>query len=132
MTEAIVGLVGVSIGGAFALAGTWLQGRQAASVEDARTQRLAQAELDSAHRELAQRYLLQLADAVDSLQYRVRNWAKRGGAAYSESRDPGYWQITTLYAFGRALAAERVLALDGVYVQLGRVGISVAPRQVED
>jgi hypothetical protein len=132
MSEAIVGLAGVAIGGAFALAGTWLQGRQAASVELARTQRLAQAELESAQREIAQRYLFQLADSVDSLRHRVRNWARHGGAAFSESRDPGYWKITTLYAFGRALAAERVLALEGAYVQLGRVGAALEPRRVED
>src|SRR5215208_123611 len=132
MSEAIVGLVGAAIGGAFALAGTWLQGREAASVELARSQRVARDELNSAQRELAQRYLFQLDDAVDSLRYRIRNWAKRSGETFSERRDPGYWRITTLYAFGRALAAERVLALEGVYVQLGRVGTSFAPRQVED
>lgn len=30
--------------------------------------------------------------------------------------DPGYWDVTTLYALGRALAAERMLALEGIHV----------------
>ena len=65
-------------------------------------------------RALAQRYLFQLRDAVDSLDARVENCQDRGGAGFAESRDPGYWQITSLYAIGRALAAERILDLEGV------------------
>lgn len=81
---------------------------------------------------LAQSYLFQFQEAVESLRYRINNWADRGGPSWSESKDPGYWDITTLYALGRALGAERVLALEGVYPALERVGRGLAPRQVED
>ena len=53
-----------------------------------------------------------------SLRSRLKNWAWRGGQAYSESVDPGYWDVTTLYALGRALAAERILSLEGVYAAI--------------
>jgi hypothetical protein len=81
---------------------------------------------------LAQTYLFQLQEAVESLRHRINNWADRGGPRYSESKDPGYWEITTLYALGRALGAERILALEGVYLALERVGRGLLPRQVED
>lgn len=81
---------------------------------------------------LAQTYLFQLQEAIESLRHRVNNWADRGGARYSESKDPGYWEITSLYALGRALGAERMLALEGVYPALERAGRGLAPRQVED
>jgi hypothetical protein len=80
-----------------------------------------------------QRYLFQLRDAVDSLGARVDNWKDRGGARFAESRDPGYWQITSLYAIGRALAAERILDLEGVYLQIGSTfRRHLERRQVED
>ena len=81
---------------------------------------------------LAQSYLFQLQEAVESLRHRINNWADREGPRWSESKDPGYWEITTLYAVGRALGAERVLSLEGVYPALKRVGRGLAPRQVED
>jgi hypothetical protein len=46
-------------------------------------------------------------------------------------RDPGYWEPTTLYAFARALGAERVLALEGVYVELEQARRELAPFQVQ-
>jgi hypothetical protein len=55
---------------------------------------------------------------VVSLRLRLENWARSGGQAWSESIDPGYWDVTTLYALGRALAAERILSLDGVYATI--------------
>jgi hypothetical protein len=55
---------------------------------------------------------------VVSLRSRLKNWAWRGGQAYSESVDPGYWNVTTLYALGRALAAGRILSLEGVYAAI--------------
>jgi hypothetical protein len=67
---------------------------------------------------LARRYLFQLGDAVDSLQHRVDNWAHRGGLEFSEGKFPGYWEVTSLYAVARALGAERILDLEGVYVEL--------------
>ena len=32
--------------------------------------------------------------------------------------EPGYWEVTSLYAVARALGAERILALGGIYVEL--------------
>jgi hypothetical protein len=55
---------------------------------------------------------------VDSLQHRVDNWAHRGGLEFPEGRFPGYWEVTSLYAVARALGAERILDLEGVYVEL--------------
>ena len=55
---------------------------------------------------------------MDSLQHRVDNWAHRGGLEFSEGRFPGYWEVTSLYAVARALGAERILDLEGVYVEL--------------
>ncbi len=69
-------------------------------------------------RELVQRYLFQLQDAVVSPRLRLENWAWRGGQTVSESVDPGYWDVTILYALGRALAAERILSLEGVYAAI--------------
>ena len=100
------------------------------SMTRAKTQSVARL---SDPRTMAQRYLFQLRDAVDSLDARVENWKDRGGAGFAESRDPGYWQITSLYAIGQALAAERILDLEGVYVQLeSTVGRELERRQVED
>jgi hypothetical protein len=67
---------------------------------------------------LARHYLHQLGDAVDSLRHRVDNWAHRGGHEYSEAQYPGYWEVTSLYAVARALGAERILDLEGVYLEL--------------
>ena len=52
------------------------------------------------------------------MRRRIENWAKGGGQLVTRS-DPGYWDVTTLYAMGRALAAERILALDGAFADLG-------------
>ncbi len=32
--------------------------------------------------------------------------------------EPGYWEVTSLYPVARALMAERILALGGIYVEL--------------
>jgi hypothetical protein len=70
---------------------------------------------------LVRRYLFQLQDAVESLDARLDNWAVGGGEEHSERVDPGYWKITMLYALARALGAERILAIEGVYPQLESV-----------
>jgi hypothetical protein len=70
---------------------------------------------------LVRRYLFQFQDAVESLDHRLGNWADRGGEEHSERVDPGYWKITMLYALARALGAERILAIEGVYPQLESV-----------
>lgn len=56
--------------------------------------------------------------------YRIQhgeNTANCGGLEYSERRFPGYWEVTSLYAVARALGAECILDLEGVYVELRAV-----------
>lgn len=125
MSGAISSLLGAIVGGLAAIGGAWLQARnaarlqreQAARQEDERRAESA-ALLEERRRLLARRYLYQLGDAVDSFLSRVDNWAHRGGLAWSERLHPGYWEVTSLYVVGRALGAERVLALEGVYIEL--------------
>ena len=125
MSSAISSLLGAIVGGLAAIGGAWLQARNAARLQGAeaarqeKQRREQSAALIQERRELlARRYLYQLGDAVDSLLHRVDNWAHRGGPSYAEGLYPGYWEITSLYAVARALAAERVLDLEGVYVEL--------------
>jgi hypothetical protein len=139
MSEAIIGLLGALVGGGAALAGAILQARAAERAERRRSENAARQAREEADRRasevfhgVAQRYLFQLQEAVDSLRYRIDNWAHRGGPGYVDSKDPGYWEITTLYALGRALGAERLLALEGVYVELERIGLRLVQRQVEE
>lgn len=139
MSDAAVGLVGALVGGLAALGGAVVQARASERSERARREAAArQAREDTERREaesfraLAQRYLFQLGDAVESLDKRLENWTLEGGAELAGQRDPGYWQITTLYAIGRALAAERILDLEGVYVQIEEAfGRRLERRQVE-
>ena len=128
MSGAIASLLGALVGGLAAVGGAWLQARSTARLqreEAARQEQQRQAErtalLQDRQRILARRYLFQLGDAVDSLRHRVDNWAHRGGLEYSEGRFPGYWDVTSLYAVARALGAERILDLEGVYVELQAV-----------
>ena len=125
MSGAIASLLGALVGGLAAIGGAWLQARSTAKLqreEAARQEQQRQEErtalLHDRRRILARRYLFQLGDAVDSLQHRVDNWAHRGGLEFSEGRFPGYWEVTSLYAVARALGAERILDLEGVYVEL--------------
>src|SRR3954464_6359307 len=136
MSDAIIGLFGALIGGAAALGGAVMQARSAEHAEIRRSENAVRQAREDADRRaselfhaLAQAYLFQLQDAVESLRYRIQNWTDRGGPKYAESKDPGYWKITTLYALARALGAERVLALEGVYLALERVGRGLASRQ---
>lgn len=128
MSGAIASLLGALVGGLAAIGGAWLQARSTARLqreEAVRQEERRQAEhaafLDDRRRVLARRYLFQLEDAVDSLRHRVDNWANRSGLEYSEGRFPGYWEVTSLYAVARALGAERILDLEGVYVELQAV-----------
>lgn len=125
MSSAITSLLGALVGGLAAIGGSWLQARNAGRLQrQAADQQEKQRHAESAglleerRRLLARRYLYQLGDAVNSFLHRVDNWAHRGGPHYSEGLHPGYWEITSLYVVARALAAERILALQGVYVEL--------------
>jgi hypothetical protein len=61
---------------------------------------------------LVRRYLFQYHDAVESLAYRLRNLAHEGGKGVMSGE---YFELTTLYAFGRVLALERILTLEGLF-----------------
>jgi hypothetical protein len=143
MSGAISSLLGALVGGLAAIGGAWIQARNTARLqreEAARQEKQRHAEnvalLQERRRLLARRYLFQLGDAVDSLRHRVDNWAHRGGLEFSEGRYPGYWEVTNLYAVARALGAERILDLEGVYVELQALSSDEAAklprRAVED
>lgn len=143
MPDAIIGLAGALLGGGAAIAGAALQARSAASLQLARAQeeesrrRVERAEeLQERQRALARRYLFQLGEAVDSLLHRVDNWLRRGGQHYAGARKAGYWETTTLYAIARTLGAERLLALDAVYLDLEALWpdshVRLRPRAIED
>jgi hypothetical protein len=125
MSGAISSLLGALVGGLAAIGGAWLQARNTAKLqreEAARQEKQRHAEsmalLQERRRLLARRYLYQLGDAVDLLRRRVDNWAHHGGLEFSEVQYPGYLEVTSLYAVARALGAERILDLEGVYVEL--------------
>lgn len=64
---------------------------------------------------LVRRYLFQLQDAAESLWFRLYNVNFHGGR-YVMSDE--YFANTMLYALGRVLAIERILALEGIYPEL--------------
>ncbi|HYD54739.1 MAG TPA: hypothetical protein VEA99_19045 [Gemmatimonadaceae bacterium] len=75
------------------------------------------AEAEQVRREIVERQLLQLQDAVESLYYRannLRDWA--GKAVMSEV----YYRQTSAYAIGRVLAHASLLVSTGVYAKLRR------------
>lgn len=127
MSEALVGLLGALVGGLAAVGGAALQARSA----EQRAREEAKRREREAFHALVRRYLFQLQDAVESLRSRVENWARFRGREYSDSLDPGYWEPTSLYAFARALGAERVLSLEGVYVELEQAHRELEPFQVQ-
>jgi hypothetical protein len=115
MLAAVTAIIGAALGAAAVISNTLVQARLSTQADARRRQEDRDSDQKRQRGELARRYLFQLQDAVVSLQKRLENWAHHGGEPWAESVDPGYWDITTLYALGRALAAERVLALEGVY-----------------
>lgn len=143
MSSAISGLLGAIVGGLAAIGGSWLQAHNAVRLqreEAARQEQLRRTESTAQFQKrrqlLASRYLFQLGDAVSSLSHRVDNWANRGGPRFAESLHPGYWEVTSLYVVARALGAERLLALEGVYVELQELfsdrGKQLPQRAVEE
>lgn len=135
MSEALIGLFGALVGGLAAVGGAALQARSAeqrAQKETERREEEAKIREREAFRALTRRYLFQLQESVESLRYRVQNWAHESGREISDLTDPGYWEPTTLYAFGRALGAERVLSLEGVYVELAQAGREFEAFQVQN
>jgi hypothetical protein len=143
MSDAVVGLLGALVGGVAAVGGAFLQARSAAKLqvqqaekEEIRRRAESAAHLKERQRALARRYLFQLDEAVDSLLHRLDNWTQRGGQWYAGARDPEYWEATTLYTMARALGAERVLALEGIYLDIEALWPDGTrgprPRAVED
>jgi hypothetical protein len=61
---------------------------------------------------LVRRFLFPLQDAVESLWHRLYNIGYEEGRSVMPDE---YFRTTTVYAFGRVLAAERTLGEEGVY-----------------
>jgi hypothetical protein len=61
---------------------------------------------------LVRRFLFPLQDAVEALWHRLYNIGYEEGRAVMPDE---YFRTTTVYAFGRVLAAERALGEEGVY-----------------
>jgi hypothetical protein len=80
--------------------------------------RKRKAETSERREALVQRYLFQLQDACETLWYRLDNVSRKGGRLVM---DDAYFETTSLYALGRVLAIERLLALEGAYPQLERL-----------
>jgi hypothetical protein len=118
MSSGIAAIIGAAIGAIATAAGVIVQAVLKNRADAQQRREAWENDRERQRRELVQRYLFQLQDAVVSLRSRLKNWAWRGGQAYSESVDPGYWDVTTLYALGRVLAAERILSLEGVYAAI--------------
>ena len=98
IAAALIGSIIGSVGAV--LADHWLTGRT-----------------EKSHRReiLVQRYLFQLQDALELLYYRLHNLAFRVG---QDAMNDEYFEESTLYAFGRVLAIERIFAFEAVYPQL--------------
>lgn len=105
MPEYVATLLAALIGAVIGSAG-------AVWVEYILTQR---AERNRRRERIVERYLFQLQDAVEALWHRLNNVTSRGGR---DVMSDDYFELTTLYALGRLLAVERILALEGVYSQL--------------
>jgi hypothetical protein len=120
MSGASAAIVGAAIGAVATIAGSFAQSVFQTRREEQQRRETREAEDRERRQEVAYRYLFQLQDAVDSLRYRLDNWATRGGQTWAASVDAEYWDVTTLYALARALAAERILMLEGVYPQVER------------
>jgi hypothetical protein len=114
MSDAIAVILGAAIGAIATIGGGLLQTVLRSRADAERRQEAHESEREQRRATLAQRYLFQLQESVESLRLRLLNLARHGGRAWSESVDPGYWDLTMLYALGRALAAERILSLEGV------------------
>jgi hypothetical protein len=118
LSSGIAAIIGAAIGAIATAGGVIVQAMLKNRADAQQRRETPESDRERQRRELVQRYLFQLQDSVVSLRLRLKNWAWRGGQAFSESVDPGYWDVTTLYALGRALAAERILSLEGVYAAI--------------
>jgi hypothetical protein len=113
LTTVIASLIGAVLG---SLGGQWLRYRFQVRAEEARTRR-----------DVAQRHLIQLQDAMESLYFRIQN--------LSTNRDRNlmqypYYATSSIYALGNFLAHKRRLMLEGAYALLDVHGPSF-PHQLE-
>jgi hypothetical protein len=101
----VAALVGATFG---SLGAEWLRNR---------FQR--QSDADRTRREVAQKHLIQLQDALESLYFRLTNVAEWGGPAVMAKP---YYELSSIYAIGNVLAQKRRLMLDGIYALLDTQG----------
>jgi hypothetical protein len=104
LATVVAALIGAALGsiGAVVVQSWMEQGRESERIKDA----------------LVERHLLALQEAVESLWYRLKNVADEGGAKVMKETDLTYWETTNVYALGRALAAERLVGLDGAFPRI--------------
>jgi hypothetical protein len=72
-------------------------------------------DIEATRRDVAVRHLIQLQDALESLWFRIDNLAFRGG---KQVMDAGYYETSTIYVIGYALAHKRLLTVEGAYAKL--------------
>jgi len=71
--------------------------------------------IEATRRDVAVRHLVQLQDGLESLWFRVDNLAFRGGEQVMRS---DYYELSTIYVIGYALAQKRLLTVEGAYAKL--------------
>jgi hypothetical protein len=74
-----------------------------------------QTEARLAEREVLEKHLLQLQDAVESLYYRLNNLCDWSGR---DIMSEAYYRDTTIYAFARVLAHEQLFVSAGVFARI--------------
>jgi hypothetical protein len=70
---------------------------------------------EAIQRDVAVRHLVQLQDALESLWFRIDNLALRAGRQVMHS---DYYELSTIYVIGYALAQKRLLTIEGAYAKL--------------
>jgi hypothetical protein len=71
--------------------------------------------IEATRRDVAVRHLVQLQDALESLWFRIDNLAFRDGRQVMQS---DYYELSTIYVIGYALAQKRLLTVEGAYAKL--------------
>jgi len=72
-------------------------------------------EKEKFRRELADKYLIQLQDSLESLWFRLDNIKYRDGL---QKMTEYYYEVSTLYILGSVLAHNRILSHEGVYTKI--------------
>jgi hypothetical protein len=113
LSTVIASLIGAILG---SLGGQWLRYRFQVRAEETRTRR-----------DVAQKHLIQLQDAMESLYFRLSNLATN---ADRQLLQYAYYTQSSLYALANFLAHKRRLMLDGAYALLDVHGPSF-PHELE-